>query len=68
MEKEAWNIYIAETLRCISESTAKFAGGPYVTTKWADILNPPKEETRTPEQVIDFVMGRLKEVSAVESA
>lgn len=59
-------MYVADALRCISESTAKFAGGQYIAVKWSDIINPPKEETRTPEQVIDFVMGRLKEVSTAE--
>lgn len=62
-EKSAWDLYIAETLRCISESTAKYAGGPYLTAKWGDIINPKPVETRTPEQVIEQVMARLKEVS-----
>lgn len=31
-------------------------------TKWADIINPKPVETRTPEQVIDQVMDRLKKV------
>lgn len=54
---------MAETMRCISESAAKFAGGPYMTAKWANIINPKPVETRTPEQVIEQVMTRLKEVS-----
>ena len=59
---------MAEGVRMISESTAKFAGGPYMTVKWADIIDPKPAETRTPEQVIDHVLGRLKEVSAGGSA
>lgn len=58
-EKNAWKLYIAETVRCISGSSAKFAGGPYITVKWDDIINPKPVETRTPEQVIDQIMKRL---------
>lgn len=67
-KNEAYRLYVAETLRCISESTAKFAGGPYMTAKWDDIINPKPVETRTQEQIIDQVMTRLKEVSTGESA
>lgn len=33
-----------------------------MTAKWDDIVNPKPEETRTPEQVVEHVLGRLKEV------
>lgn len=67
-ESKAYQLYVAETLRCMSESVAMFAGGPYMPTKWADIIDPKPEETRTPEQVIDQVMGRLKEVGGAAPA
>ena len=57
----AWPLYVAETLRCISESAAKL-GGPYMQAKWADILNPKPEETRSPEEVIRHVKDRLAEL------
>lgn len=56
---DAWRLYVAESVRMVSESTAKFAGGSYMTAKWADIVNPKPVETRTPEQVIEQVMQRL---------
>lgn len=46
----------------ISESTAKYVDGPYLAVKWADILNPPKEETRTPEEVVEHIKNQLKEI------
>jgi len=46
----------------VSESTARFAGGPYITAKWADIVNPQPEETRTAEEVIDHVLQGLRGV------
>lgn len=33
-----------------------------MTAKWADIINPKPVEARTPEQVIEQVMSRLKEI------
>lgn len=61
--QDEWRLYVAECVRMVTESTAKYAGGPYMTAKWADIVNPKPVETRTPEQVIEQVMNRLKEVS-----
>ncbi len=60
--QDAWRLFVAEGVRMVSESAARFAGGPYMTAKWGDIINPKPEETRTPQQVIDHVLARLKEV------
>lgn len=67
-ENKAYRVYVAETLRCISESVARFSGGPYMPAKWEDIVNPKPTETRTPEQVIDHVMECLKKVSGAAPA
>jgi len=61
--RDAWRIYIAEGIRTISESSAKFFGGPYITAKWLDIINPQPEETRTAEEVIDHVLRGLKKLA-----
>lgn len=58
--QDAWKMYMAEGVRMITENTAKYAGGPYITIKWADIINPKPVEIRTPEQVIHQIMTRLK--------
>ena len=54
-ERDAYKAYI-------SESTAKYAGGLYMSMKWLDVINPPKTETRTQEQVVQHIMNLLKEV------
>ncbi len=59
-EREAWQAYVAESLRCIGENTAHL-GGRYIGAHWADILRPPKEDERTPEQVAGHIMQRLRE-------
>lgn len=51
-------MYVAETLRCISESTAKFSGGPYMTAKWADIADPkPQKEWKPGKIAADIIKG-----------
>lgn len=60
--QNAWNLYIAETLRKISESTAKYAGGTYTNVKWEDIINPKPAEKRSGKEVIDSILKKLREV------
>lgn len=56
-------MYVTDALRVIGENTAKYASGSYPKTRWADIINPPKEETRTADEIIALVKKRLEEVS-----
>lgn len=56
--REAFRLYLAEAARCVSESCARYAGGPYLTVKWADVINPKPTEARTPEEVV----GHMKKV------
>ncbi len=64
-------MYVTDTLQAIAENTAvpaaSFTDGKHgkaMTRRWAEKDKPaPPEETRTPEEVIEHVIGRLKEVS-----
>lgn len=56
-------MYVTDALRVIGENTAKYAGGSYLKARWADIINPPKEDTRTADEIIEHMKKRLKEVS-----
>lgn len=61
----AYRIYVSESLRIISENTARFGGGTYVTERFADMLglgNAEEEETRTREEVIGQVFDALRKV------
>lgn len=44
----------------ITENTANFARGSYIKKRFADILNPPPEDTRTGEEVIQHIMKKLR--------
>ncbi len=61
----AYRIYISDALRIISENTARFGGGTYVTAKITDVLglgNAEAEETRTREEVVGQVFDVLRKV------
>lgn len=49
-ERELYNDYVSECLRMITESTAKFAGGKYISKPFAEILQP--QETKTAEEIV----------------
>ena len=54
----AYRIYIADCLRIISENTAKFGGGSYITVKLADIINPKQADNRTGEEIAADIIKR----------
>lgn len=48
---DAWKLFVAEGVRMISESAAKFAGGPYMKVKWSDIANKKQEKEQKPGEI-----------------
>lgn len=59
----AYRIYAGEALRMISESTARFGGGEYVTKRFVDVIHPVKKDERTAEEIIaDTINGAGIEV------
>lgn len=53
-------MYVTDALRMICENTARYAGGGYPKARWADIIRPPKEETRTAEEIVNYMKSRIK--------
>ena len=43
----AYRIYVTDCLRIISENTAKFGGGAYITAKFVDIIKSTTVDKRT---------------------
>ena len=62
IHEEIYRVYITDTLRIISENTAKYAGGAYATKRYAEIINPPKESNLTAEEII----GRVTKNAGIE--
>jgi hypothetical protein len=59
-EFQAYQIYVTDSLRQITENTAKYGGGGYIKARYYDILHPKPEETRTAEEIVEHVTKRLK--------
>ena len=59
---EVYRVYVTDMLMCIAENTAKFAngGGRYIKKRYFDIVQPQKEETRTPDEIINGIKSKLK--------
>lgn len=60
--EEAYRFYVGEGIRFISENTTHSAfdgGGGYLNLKLYDILYPPKQDTRTAEDIIDHIKQKL---------
>lgn len=49
-----YRIYMSDAVQMISESAAKFGGGPYLTRRWADAIERSSrpEDDRSAEEII----------------
>ena len=59
-QEKMYKIYITDSLKMIAENTAKAHGGSYLNSRFIDIIEPGKEETRTAEEVIDDLKEKLR--------
>lgn len=58
-KKERITFYFADCMRIITENTAKASGGTYVTARLEDILYPKPVDTRTAEDIIGGIRGKI---------
>lgn len=52
--------YVTDALRIITENTAKASGGKYLQARYAELIEPIKEEKRTAEEVITDLKDKLR--------
>lgn len=57
MEK-TYRVYITDTLRIISENTAKYAGGGYIEKRYIDIIDPKPEDKRSGSEIAADVIQK----------
>ena len=64
-EELAFRIYVTDCAKILTENTAKLLpyDGSYLTKSYLDIIDPPPPETRTPEQVKQQILGKLKDTA-----
>ena len=57
-EDTAFRIYVTDTLRLLTDNTAKASGGSKVSKRWWDIIHQPAPETRTGAEIAQDVIKR----------
>jgi hypothetical protein len=62
-EEKAYKMYVTESLRIIGENTAKYSGGSYIQMRYADMIEPKKEETRTANEIILNLKDKLRSLN-----
>lgn len=55
---DAYHIYATDALRIVAENTARYAGGNYIKARYADIIEPKKQDSRTCEEITADVVAR----------
>jgi hypothetical protein len=49
---------VTDALRFVAENTARYAGGNYIKARYADIIEPKKQDNRTCEEITADVVAR----------
>ena len=55
---EAYQTYVSECFRVITENTAKMSGGSYISASFVDILNPKPVDNRTGEEIVAEIIQK----------
>ena len=55
---DAYRIYVTDALRVVAENTARYAGGNYIKARYADMVEPIKQDNRTCEEITADIVAR----------
>ena len=55
---DAYRIYVTDALRLVAENTARYASGDYIKVRYADIIEPKKQDNRTCEEITADIVER----------
>lgn len=55
---EAYRIYVTDALRVVAENTARFASGNYIKARYADMIEPKKQDNRTGDEIVSDIIKR----------
>ena len=64
---DAYRIYVTDALRLVAENTARYASGDYIKARYADIIEPKKQDDRTCEEITADIVARCGLVVKHES-
>lgn len=57
--EQAFQYYITDALKIIAENTAKYVGGPFIPTRFYDIMNPPPEAPKSAD-IISRIKNKMR--------
>lgn len=55
---EAYRIYVTDAMKIVAENTAWYVGGSYMRARYADMIEPKKQDNRTCEEITADVVAR----------
>lgn len=55
---DAYRIYVTDALRVVAENTAQYASGNYIKARYADIIEPKKQDNRTCKEITADIVAR----------
>lgn len=55
---ETYRVYVSDALRIISENTARFGGGTFVKQRYYDVINPPRADERSGDEIAEDIIKR----------
>ena len=55
---DAYRIYVTDALRIVAENTSQYVGGNYIKARYADIIEPKKQDNRTCEEITADIVAR----------
>ena len=58
---------VTDALRIVAENTARYAGGNYIKARYADAIEPKKQDNRTCEEITADIVARCGLVVKHES-
>lgn len=58
----AYRFFVTDELYYINNNIVGFMGGSQLQTKYRDIIHPPKEETRTSQEIIDNIKTKMRKL------
>ncbi len=64
---DAYRIYVTDALRLVAENTARYASGDYIKMRYAEIIEPKKQDNRTCEEITADIVARCGLVVKHES-
>ena len=59
-KEQLYRVYITDALKIIAENTARSNGGNMIQARYAELINPPEEETRTKDEIVGNIRAKIR--------